>query len=277
MLKKTVFKVWLQISGIGACSGLVFYENSYYLIADHSKVLYQYEIPSKKLHKISLEDTLHENLSKKKKLDLESITLVNGTLYLFASGSKKNRHDCYLVDVKTQKVEKKSLKNFYQLLQQKANLPANEINIEGSVFYQNKWYFLQRGNGELEKNGIFVVNHPDFLKADDIIFKPIKLPKINNVSVTFTDATLVEPYIYFTAAAEGTNNTYNDGEILDSMVGKISLPDLKVEKLYKLPRKIKTEGITLLKQEQEQLTFILSEDNDSDDKHSTLYSLTMKP
>jgi hypothetical protein len=210
MLKKAVFKIWLQISGIGACSGLVFHEDSFYLIADHSKVLYQYEVSAKKLHKISLEDALHENLPKKKKPDLESITLVNGKLYLFASGSKKNRHDCYLVDDKTQEVEKKSLKKFYQLLQQKANLPADEINIEGVVFYQNKWYFLQRGNGELQKNGIFVVNHPDFLKAVDIIFKPIKLPKISNVSATFTDATMVDQHIYFTAAAEGTNNTYND-------------------------------------------------------------------
>lgn len=277
MFKKEVFKIWLQISGIGACSGLVFYENSYYLIADHSKVLYQYEVSAKKLHKISLEDTLHENLPKKKKPDLESITLVNGTLYLFASGSKKNRHDCYLVDVKTQKVEKKSLQNFYKLLQQKVNLPANEINIEGVAFYQNKWYFLQRGNGELQKNGIYVINHIDFFKANDIVFKPVKLPKINNVSVTFTDGTLVNQHIYFTAAAEGTNNTYNDGEILGSMVGKISLPDLKVKKLYKLPRKIKAEGITLLKQEDEQLTFTISEDNDSDDNYSVLYSLTIKP
>ena len=48
-------------------------------------------------------------------------------------------------------------------------------------------------------------------------FVTVKLPKISNVEFTFTDAILVDNFIYFLASAEDTISTYEDGEVLGSI------------------------------------------------------------
>ena len=58
------------IQGIQAASGLVFYQNYLYIIADDSTFLYQYELESKSLNKLQMfGDQSQENIEKKLKQD----------------------------------------------------------------------------------------------------------------------------------------------------------------------------------------------------------------
>jgi len=79
------------INGIGATSGLIFKDNSLFMISDNSSFLYEFKMEEKQLYKIKLFENSQENIAKKDKLDFESITLFNNKLYLFGSGSTKKR------------------------------------------------------------------------------------------------------------------------------------------------------------------------------------------
>ncbi|MBK8681072.1 MAG: hypothetical protein IPN31_04040 [Bacteroidetes bacterium] len=51
------------------------------------------------------------------------------------------------------------------------------------------------------------------------------MPKINGIEAGFSGATALkgEPKIIFTASVENTNNAYDDGEILGSVIGVIDI------------------------------------------------------
>ncbi|MBC7640907.1 MAG: hypothetical protein H7174_00995, partial [Flavobacterium sp.] len=137
------------INGIGSASGIVFLDHKLYIIGDNSGFLYEYNINSQKLEHYPLIENAITNIAKKDKPDFESITLRNNKLHLFGSGSTKKREIRVKFDLKTQEVKTKDLTNLYDKLKLKANFTNDDLNIEGSFFYNNRLYFLNRGNGLL--------------------------------------------------------------------------------------------------------------------------------
>ncbi len=261
-----------NIIGIGAASGLVFKDNSLFIISDNSTFLYQFNISEKKLTKISLVGSSQENILKKDKLDFEAITLKGNKLHIFGSGSTSKREKRITYNLETNAVKEKSLTKLYKILKQTTQISDEDLNIEGALFYNENLFLFQRGNGENSKNGVFKLNCKDNL---DVKFTAIDLPKIQNVEATFTDAILVNDKIYFLAAVENTTSTYDDGEILGSFIGCLILDTFELEFTKKISETHKFEGLTLYNKTETTIEFLLCEDTDTEVLETTIYKLTL--
>lgn len=86
---------------------------------------------------------------------------------------------------------------------------------------------------------------------------------------------MVDGTIYFLAAAENTTSTYNDGEIMGSVVGSVNLKTLEVESCLQISDHHKFEGLTLYKKTATQIELLLCEDNDTEELVSTIYKLVL--
>ena len=105
---------------------------------------------------------------------------------------------------------------------------------------------------------------------------PISLPTLDDIETTFTDAILVGDTIYFLACAENTTSTYEDGEVLGTILGVIHAPTFEIIEVHLLSEHQKFEGITLYKETESEFTFLLCEDNDTEDLEATIYKLNFK-
>ena len=271
-MEKFHLQVFLNIVGIGSASGLLFHNNSLFIISDNSSYLYQYTIETEKLDKIALMENPMKNTPKKQKLDFESITKNENKLYLFGSGSKENRNLMMTYHLENQKIKQKDLSKLYIELRKVGNLKEDELNIEGAISIEDTMYLFQRGNGGTGKNGLFIVEDD---KTKPIYFHSISLPKINSVAYTFTDAILVHDKFYFLASAENSNSTYLDGEIFGSLVGILNPKTFEIEQTIQISDQHKFEGITFYKESATEFEFLLCEDNDTEVLESKIYKLKL--
>ena len=135
--------------------------------------------------------------------------------------------------------------------------------------------FLQRGNGQSGKNGIFKCCGKNLEDDSEIEFTSYELPKIKGVSATFTDAVLVDNNLYFLAAAEDSKSTYEDGELLGSLIGCIDLHSMEIAFTQKISDSHKFEGITLYQKTHTKIEFLICEDNDTETLESDIFKLSL--
>lgn len=279
-MQKFQLELLFQIIGIGSASGLLFKNDSLFLISDNSKNLYEYSMTSKKLEThLLIENTAlpQDNIPKKIKPDFESITSYGEDLCVFGSGSTENRNQMVQFNTyKKQAVKTLDLSDLYASMQSFGNIYPGDFNIEGTVFTGEKWFLFQRGNGQKSKNGVFTVEAENLSNEFSILFNFYKLPKIKGVQASFTDAVLVDNAIYFLASAENTNSTYNDGEVLGSMIGSIDIQTMQINFTQEISATHKFEGLTIYKKEKDNIQFLLCEDNDTDALQADIYKLTLK-
>jgi hypothetical protein len=264
-----MLEFFVKIIGIGAASGIVYHQNMLYIISDNSSYLYEYLLDKNLLNKIALVENSQENIPKKEKYDLEAIAKKGNKLHIIGSGSKEKRNTQFSYHIIKQKVKVNSLKKTYTQLKKQFAISDDDLNIEGLIFANNKTLLFQRGNGENSKNGIFIFDE----NTDTFDFKEIILPKINNTTATFTDAVFIENKIYFLATAEKSNSTYLDGEIAGSIIGVLNFENFNIEKTIKISDTKKFEGLTLYKKTNNQLEFLLCEDNDTEVLETTIYKI----
>ncbi|WP_029279961.1 DUF6929 family protein [Pedobacter borealis] len=278
-MHSTTLAIFAEIDGIGSASGLFLHEDFLYIIGDNSAYLNEYNIKTKQFRKIQIlfEAGLNqlENIPKPLKPDFEILGQHSDKLYILGSGSTSKRNLMIEFDLKTQKVVQKDLTDTYTKLKAIAKIDDQNFNLEGAIFTGNEWLLFNRGNGIDSKNGIFKIEGADLTKAVRIKFNSFKLPNINHIESSFTDAALVNNEIFFIATAEDTKSTYADGEILGSFVGSINLQTLKLNFSNKILGKHKFEGITLLSQNEHSTTFLLCEDRDSEELKTVIYKLAI--
>jgi hypothetical protein len=273
-MEKLQLSILFKIIGIGSASGLVYHEEKIYIISDNSNFLYEYVITNQKLNKIALVENAEENIIKKDKSDFESITLKGDDLIILGSGSTEKRNQIFKFDINSKKIKEKSFAEFYNKIKLELEIKENELNIEGLIATDKNIYFFQRGNGGTCKNGIiYAEDEPD---NPNFKFIPFELPKIKNIETSFTDAILVENKIYFLAAAEDTTSTYEDGEVLGSIIGIIDFETMRLENHIQISKKNKFEGLTLYKKTATHVELLLCEDNDTDILETDIYSLIIK-
>jgi len=267
-----------EISGIGSASGIVYKDNSLFIISDNSGFLYQYNLSKnvtlsavERLQKHPLIENPSENILKKQKPDFEAVTLKGNELHLFGSGSTENRNKSIVFNTNSHQVIENDFSEIYQKIKTNFDISDDELNIEGALFYNKNLYLFQRGNGGNSKNGIAIVNG-----TNPIQFVAVSLPKIKHVEATFTDAILVEDKIYFLASAEDTISTYEDGEVLGSSIGCMNIETFHIDFTHQISNKHKFEGLTLLEKAENEITFLLCEDNDTEDLNTTIYKLSLK-
>jgi hypothetical protein len=278
-MHSTTLEVFAEIDGIGSASGLFLHEDLLYIIGDNSGYLNEYNIKTKKLRKIQIlfDKTLDqlENIPKSLKPDFEILCQNSDKLYILGSGSTPKRNLMIEFDLKTQKIFQKDLTETYSLLKSISKIDDQNFNLEGATFTGNEWILFNRGNGIDAKNGIFKIQGADLAKTKQAKFNPFKLPNIDHVESSFTDAVLVKNEIFFIATAEDTKSTYADGEILGSFIGSINLQTLKLTFSNKISSKHKFEGITLLSQNEHSTTFLLCEDRDNEELKTVIYKLVL--
>ncbi|RKS02098.1 hypothetical protein [Flavobacterium sp. 102] len=272
-MEKFQLSLLFKIIGIGSASGLVYHEDKLYIISDNSTFLYEYSIPTENLNKIALVENAQDNIVKKDKPDFEAIALKGTDLVLLGSGSTENRNMIFNYAIPTGKIQKNNIGVIYQKIKQEFAISDDELNIEGLIMDNNQIYFFQRGNGLKGKNA--VIFSKDTPQNQQFEYVSIDLPTIKNITATFTDAILVEDKIYFLASAEDTASTYLDGEVLGSIIGRMDAKTLKVEFTQEISNTNKFEGLTLYKQSEKEIEFLLCEDTDSEILESNIYKLVL--
>lgn len=262
-----------KIIGIGSASGLVYKDNSLFIISDNSSFLYEYNIPEKEVSKIKLFENAQENIPKKDKFDFESIALKGNKLHLLCSGSTSKREKRIIYNLDSKKTEEKDLSKLYKSLKENTSISDEELNIEGALFCNEKWHLFQRGNGANSRNGIFKTKSLEIECHTELV--EVELPKIKHVATSFTDAILVDNKIYFLATAEDTISTYDDGEILGSIIGRMNSTTFEIDFTQKISETHKFEGLTLYKKTEDKIEFLVCQDNDSDILETNIYKLTL--
>ena len=272
-MEQFTIKLMYKIIGIGSASGLIYRENSLFIISDNSSFLYEYHVQENQLSRIQLFEKGQENIPKKDKFDFESIALKGNELHILSSGSTSKREKRIIYNLETTAIAEKDLSKLYQSLKETTSISDEELNIEGVIFSNEKWYLFQRGNGANSRNGVFKTKSLEIESLTEFI--EVSLPKIKHVETSFTDAILVEDKIYFLATAEDTISTYDDGEILGSLIGRMNSETLEIEFIQKISVDHKFEGLTLYKKTATEIAFLICQDNDSDVLETNIYKLTL--
>ncbi|KAB1155025.1 DUF6929 family protein [Flavobacterium luteum] len=273
-MEKFTLELLYQIIGIGSASGLIYKDNTLLVIGDNSGFLYEYTINSKNLKRIPLVENPLENTPKKDKNDFEAITRFQDQIYVFGSGSTENRNKMIQIDATTkQVVSTTNLKDLYLAMQNFGKIKSEDFNLEGAIYDGERWFLFNRGNGSKAKNVVFTIQGKNLTNDYTILSNNFKLPKIKGVPTSFTDAILVDDKIYFLASAEDTTSTYDDGDVLGSIIGSIDINTMKIDFTKKISKTQKFEGITLYQKSKNQIEFLLCEDIDTEELVSSIYKL----
>lgn len=269
-------EILFQIIGIGSASGLLYKDNQLFVIGDNSSYLYEFGIKNNELKRHPLTENPSENIAKKDKSDFEAVTEYEGKIYVFGSGSTEKRNKMVTMDSKSKEIiATTDLSDLYLAMQSFAELPENDLNIEGVLYDGTEWFFFNRGNGAKGKNIVFTVQGKNLTEEFNIIATEFKLPEINSVQSSFTDAVRVGEYIYFLAAAENTTSTYHDGSVAGSLIGRISLKKMQIDFTQIISDTHKFEGLSFLLEREKTIDFLLCEDNDSNDSKTSIHKLTL--
>lgn len=268
------FQSYKKIRGVGAASGLIYENGKIYIISDDSDVLYVFDEKNETLEKISLLETgeLLEHRPKPEKSDYEAITADAANFYIFGSGSTSVRNRLVIVNKKSQSITVKNLDEFYGNLKIISSIDDENLNIEGAILSKNNLYLFNRGNGPKRQNGIFKISDWQTEKQKTDYFS-VPLPPVENSVYGFTDAILAENKIYFLATAEAAASTYEDGEVLGSLIGGMDFHTLKIEFTTQITKTHKLEGITLFKKSTDKLHFLLCEDPDEIREESEIFEV----
>lgn len=259
-------------------SGVGYHGGKFYAIGDDSPFLYiiseEFAIEEKiPLIETQLSDFKGDRIKKKIKPDFETLEIISDKeLIIFGSGSKSPTRDIFVRVLLGEKkrIEKYSISAFYEFLKKNPLFENSELNIEATAFYEGFLYLFNRVN-----NVIIKADYQQFTKflSDGILpqieVKRVSLPKIDGFEAGFSGATFLDKNTcVFTASVEATDDAYNDGEIIGSLVGTLNMADFQkvtVSNYEILSSEIplKVESVTLLPSKStEKIEFLLISDDD---------------
>lgn len=274
-MEKFTLELLFHIIGIGSASGLIYKDNSLFIIGDNSGLLYEFNVESQNLQRHQIVENAGENIPKSEKPDFEAITHFGDTLYVFGSGSTQKRNSMVEINTVAKEIRTNDLTDLYGVMQSFGEIKPEDFNIEGAIYTGQEWYLFNRGNGKSAKNVLFTIQGKNLVNEFNIISNTYKLPKIKGVRSSFTDAVAIDDKIYFLATAENTESTYDDGEILGSFIGSIDSKTMKIDFTQKISGTHKFEGLTLYKNSADSIEFLLCEDNDTELLEANIYKLIL--
>jgi hypothetical protein len=274
-MEKFTLEILFHIIGIGSASGLIYKDNTLFIIGDNSSYLYEYAIPSQTLEQHQILENATTNIIKSDKPDFEAITHFKDTLYVFGSGSTQKRNKMIEINTVEKEIRTNDLTDLYSVMQSFGQIKPEDFNIEGAIYTGSEWYLFNRGNGKSGKNMVFTIQGKNLINEFNMLSNNYKLPKIKGIRSSFTDAVLVDDKIYFLSTVEDTKSTYEDGTILGSFIGCIDLKTMKIDFTQKITDTQKFEGLTVYQNSADKIEFLLCEDKDTEVLESTIYKLTL--
>lgn len=248
---------------ISAASGMARVGEWLHVVPDDGVVLSTFRLDGKepgRVHPLFTDTVLSPDEAERKKAkpDLESMTVVpwgsGQALLALGSGSTPARrrgvlqplYDCGEVD---------GAARVFDLSALYAALPYQDLNIEGVAAVGGRLFLGQRGNSAEGRNELIELDLPAALQrlADgqpweaDLIkeSRPVGLGTVMGVRLTLTDLTAYGDHLLISAAAEDTDNPYDDGAILGSVLGRYSLLDGTLS-MVSLDGSWKVEGVEAL-------------------------------
>lgn len=296
-MRKTEFDIeivsWQLIKDVPSASGMVKFNEDFYIIGDDSPYMFHldkdFELLSKSLIH-SPEKLRGTKIPKIDKPDFEAMEMISETeILVFGSGSKSPERDvCVFINIENEvSFEEFDISKFYSYIRNMEIMDGFELNIEGMTFKDGFLYLFNRG-----RNIIFSFSLNKFVehcktgvafpipKADLLI-----LPKINGLQAGFSGATTFKekPYFIFTAAVEDTPNAYDDGEIVGSFIGLIEIQKGKIGSdflIKQIPNPgfpLKVESVIIDKvKSKTQTDLILVTDNDGNPSEVIKLRMTFK-
>jgi hypothetical protein len=254
---------------LSAASGLVRVGSRFYVVADdenHVGVFsaHDHAAPGELLR--VLHGDLPDGKKKRKaaKADFEALVALpsfaeyaNGVLLALGSGSRENRMNASLISLDPHGAPQRENKlprnvDFSPLFQSLQN-EFGEVNIEGAFVEGEHLCLLQRGNKGSGRNArIRVALAPllarfargaDSVSPEFVDVFDFSLGHVNDVPLGFTDAAaLPNGGFVFTAVAEDTENSYDDGACAGSVIGFVDANN-RLHHVLPLANSPKVEGV----------------------------------
>lgn len=239
----------LQVS---AASALVWHAGELFLVADDNLLLQCYDLDGGFLaeHVLLDEQWPQEPKARKAiKADFEMLCqLPDGCLLALGSGSTAQRRRGVLWRPDSTRIV--DLAPLYLALEQQ----ISQLNLEGAVVQGNQLLLAQRGNGKAAGNALVsldlsrVMAQLEHARLESECLQeivPLELGQLDGVPLTITDLCLdLQGRLLFSAAAEDTASTYDDGPCLGSAIGR--LKEGRLEALWPLAGQAKIEGICMV-------------------------------
>ncbi len=249
---------------ISAASGLVTVNNLLYVVADdehHLGVFSADNIQPGEIVRL-FEGTLPDKFKKRKaqKPDLETLLLLptfdgypHGAMLAMGSGSKPNRDSGMLLGLDALgNINSAPRLVDLSLLYDSIRAAVDELNVEGAAIVGGQFMLLQRGN-KGATNALIACELASFI--DDLatnnaprlrtlpVVRAVDLGDIDGVPLCFTDAAaLPDGNLLFTAVAENTDNSFDDGACGGSAIGIVDANG-NVKTIERLDEPYKVEGV----------------------------------
>ena len=236
-----------------SASGVEFYKDKIYVVADDLPWLFELDKEWKVLNKYpvsGISKIENGRTPKNIKADFESIALAEYNNYAFSlilsSGSKRVKRDtAYLFSLNGKRVAfKKNLRPWYEKIKSKSGMSVHdEINIEGVTIVSGKIYVVHRGN--ISGNFIAVSSFSDFIQYFTGNSKQVPPVKVYPFTLSTRQGVMAglsglcslpnEKGLLVTASLEATGDVVSDGAVLGSYLGYISYENLEKGSLKLTP------------------------------------------
>ncbi len=281
---------------VSAASGLACAGSFIYVVADDELHLGVFDAaggaPGRLLRLFDGELPAEKAARKKQKPDLEAIVALppfgdfeEGALLALGSGSKRNRCRGALLrlDALGAVADAPRVVDVSRMFEElDRHCPA--LNIEGAVAIGNELRLLQRANKKNPQNAIVRYPLPTILAAlaaegaigamAPAAIDTIDLGHIDGVPLSFTDgASLPDGGMVFTAVAEDTEDTYNDGACLGAAIG-VAARDGTLRRIERLDACHKVEGVAA-RVDNDVIRLLLVTDADDPAIPASLYAATL--
>jgi len=219
---------------VSAASGLVIEGDALYVIADDGLYLHAYSLQDEKYEKrvrlLDGELPIDKKARKKQKPDFEALVrvpaqngLLHGALFALGSGSKPNRQQGVLLSFHADGSlsEKTHTLDFSAMY---AAFPFEDTNIEGALIVGEQLVLMQRGNKKYPQSALVNLSLQEALQGGaTATVACYTLPTIDGIPLGFTDGiALPNGNILFSAVAENTDDSFNDGACAGAALGIIN-------------------------------------------------------
>jgi hypothetical protein len=267
---------------IYAASGLAKSKNSFYVVSDDERSIFQFQLNDHSFKETLLHPTVlptdHQE-RKRLKPDWEALVYFQDLNALLAvpSGSKANRQTGYFIQLDANPI--KPIPVDFAKIYQKLQHHFDELNIEGAVVLGSTFKLLQRGNGKSKQNAIITFNLHEILQGiqssqslpAQLSFKiqSFTLPELDGSAFSFTDGFALDHSLFFLAVCEETISTYEDGPYKGALLGQIDQNE-KIKATWKLHCPFKPEGLWMEKTNESYQVYLVT-DADSREQVSSLF------
>ena len=265
---------------VSAASGLAVRDGVAHVIADDGERLRRYRLDGARLPDVpaAADGAAEAPIAKPAKPDFEALLdLGDGRMIAFGSGSRPNRERALLFDLRRGLAEPLDLAPLYARL--RAELGT--LNIEGAARDSDGWVLGHRGVGRRSASALVWLDGEAAIRGGGSALaatayrsiSAIALPDLDGVPLALTDlASHPALGLHFLAAAEATDDPYEDAPCAGSVIGRFDAAH-RPHLIARLRPDLKAEGLAWWQPEDAPGRWLIVADADDTAIRSSLYEL----